>query len=115
MKLNQIAHSAERTLRLTPVGRVDIPEGSSVRIKMPTAGGPTLHFGPVVALCERLSAPDSDWLEMTLATGAYVAELVSQGSASDGGGTEVTVTISAGAGPRAPPTDPGATRCEAPP
>lgn len=94
MKLNQIAHSAERTLRLTPVGRVDIPKGSSVRVKMPSAGGLTLHFGPVVALCERPSAPDSDWLEMTLATGAYVAELVSPGSASDGGVPQVIVRFS---------------------
>ena len=57
--------------------------------------GLTLQFGPEVALCERPSTLDSDWLEMTLAIGAYVAELVSPGSASDASGAHVIVRIAA--------------------
>ncbi len=70
---------------LTPVGQVDIPKGSAVRLRMPAAGGLTLHCDSEVALCERPSPPDSDWLEMTIQAEAYVAELISPRRPSDGG------------------------------
>jgi hypothetical protein len=92
MKLNQIAHTFERTLRLTPVGSVDIRAGNSVRLRM-SPSGVTIRFDPYVSLCERPPTLESEWLEMTLAGGAYVAELISEGRAQDARGREVVVRI----------------------
>lgn len=92
MKLNEIAYSSERILRLTPVGTTDIPKGSSVRLNMsPT--GITVHFGPDAALCERPSGLDAEWLEVTLAGGAYVAELISARRVPKAAVPEVVVRI----------------------
>lgn len=92
MKLNAIAYAAERILRLTPVGTVDIKKGSSVRLNMSPAGI-AVRSGPYAALCERPENLHSEWLEVQLATGAYVAEFVSAGGNSDADGREVIVRI----------------------
>ena len=91
MKLNTIAYTAERILRLTPVGTVDIKKGSSVRLNMSPAGV-AVHSGPYVALCERPENLDSVWLEEPLSAGAYVAEFVAAGG-SEAGGREVVIRI----------------------
>ncbi|MGV0741027.1 DEAD/DEAH box helicase [Mycolicibacterium sp. XJ870] len=92
MKLNEIAHTSERILRLTPAGTVDVKKRSSVRLHM-TPTGVTVHAGSDAALCLRPDTLDSEWLEMTLATGAYVAELISAGRAPKAGVSEVVVRI----------------------
>jgi hypothetical protein len=92
VKLKQIAFVNERILRLVPVGTIEIPEGSSVRLHMSPAGV-TIRLGAKVSLCELPDNSDSDWLEITLAGNEYVAELISAARSLDAGGRDVIVRI----------------------
>ncbi|WKG04640.1 DEAD/DEAH box helicase [Mycolicibacterium sp. HK-90] len=92
MKLNQIACVAERTLNLRPVGTVDIPAGRSVRLSMsPT--GVTVRLGEQVVLCERPDALDAEWLEFTVGSEAYIAELLTAGRVADAVGRQIIVRV----------------------
>lgn len=92
MKRNEIPHTGERILRLSPVGTVNIKGGSSVRLNMSPAGV-TIHAGTDAILCERPDNLDSEWLEMTLAGRAYIAELFSGRHAQKAWVPEVVVRI----------------------
>ena len=92
MKLSQIAHAAERALRLSPVGTVQIEDGSSVRLSIsPT--GVTVQHETYAAACERPEADVADWLELVVSTGAYIAELISNGRTRASAEPEVIIRV----------------------
>ena len=75
MKLSQVAHDAERIVRLTPIGSVQIEDGTSVRLST-SPNGVTVHSGTYVGMCEHPEALDADWLQAVTRSGAYLAELL---------------------------------------
>lgn len=92
MKLRQIAHTGERTLRLPSIGAVQIEEGRAVRLAISPAGV-TVQHESYVGACERPDGDEGEWLEAVLGGGAYVAELISSGRARVGARAEVVVRI----------------------
>jgi AAA domain len=78
MKLRQIAHAAERTVRLRSVETVPIVEGEAVRLGISPAGV-TVQHGADVWACARPDAGEAEWLESVVGGGAYVAELIASG------------------------------------
>lgn len=80
MKLRQIAHTGERTLRLPSIGTVQVEEGKAVRLAISSAGV-TVQHEDYVGACERPDGDEGEWLEAVLGGGAYVAELISSGPA----------------------------------
>ena len=92
MKLRQIAHTGERTLRLPSIGTVQVEEGKAVRLAISSAGV-TVQHEDYVGACERPDGDEGEWLEAVLGGGAYVAELISSGPARVGAEPEVVVRI----------------------
>ena len=92
MKLREMAHAAERTVRLTSVGNVTIMAGEAVRLGVSPAGVTVQHKSDVWA-CERPEAGEAEWLESVVGGGAYVAELISSGRTRIGGEHEAVVRI----------------------
>ncbi len=92
MKLSQIAHAWERTLRLRSVGVVQIEEGRAVRLDLSPAGV-TVQHGSYIGVCERPDDAEAEWLELVVSTGAYVAELVSAGRTREGAEPEAVIRV----------------------
>ena len=92
MKLRQIPHTGERTLRLPSTGTVQIEEGRAVHLAISLAGV-TVQHEDYVGACERPDGDEGEWLEAVLGGGAYVAELISSGPARVGARAEVVVRI----------------------
>ena len=92
MKLRQIAHAAERTVRLRSVGTVPIVEGEAVRLGISPAGV-TVQHGADVWACARPDAGEAEWLESVVGGGAYVAELISSGRTRVGAEPEVVIRM----------------------
>lgn len=92
MRLSQIAHTAERIVRLAPLGNVDIDPGKPVRLSI-TPAGVNLHEGTRVEACELLDDEQADWLELTVTSGAYIGELLSIGGARQDTPSEVVIRL----------------------
>ena len=92
MKLSQIAHAAERTVRLRSVGVVQIEEGRAVRLSISPTGVMVQHESYVGA-CERPDANEAEWLELVVGGGAYVAELISAGRTREDAEPEVIIRV----------------------
>lgn len=93
MKLRQIAHAAERTVRLRSVGNnVTVMAGEAVRLGVSPAGATVRHAADVWA-CARPEAGEAEWLESVVSGGAYVAELISSGRTRVDAEPEVVIRI----------------------
>lgn len=92
MKLRQIAHTGERTLRLRSVGTVQIEEERAVRLNIsPT--GMTVQRDTYVGVCARPEGDEGEWLESVVGGGAYVAELISSGRTRVEAESEVVIRL----------------------
>ena len=76
MKLDHLAHSDERTLRLVPLGEVRLSAGSLVSVEFGQAGV-MLRRESEVALLDEPEPQDADWLRQVVSRSEYLAELLS--------------------------------------